>query len=205
MRPSAIAKLTLSVSLLCLAGCSEDPSEGVHDAGSEDAVDVPTVDGEKLALSAESTLGFTGSKVTGKHDGVFKEFTGSITLVEGDPTRSQIEVVIEMDSVETDSQKLDGHLKSDDFFGVETYPTAKFVSTAIEKKEDGYHVTGNLSLHGVTKSIQFPAAIEVTEKMVTARAEFKIDRKDFEIAYAGKPDDLIRDGVVIRFDVKAER
>ena len=68
---------------------------------------------------------------------------------------------------------------------------------------DGYEVTGNLELHGVTKSITFPATIVVEDGRITAEAEFFIRRTDFGILYPGKPDDLIRDEVVIRLDLIA--
>jgi polyisoprenoid-binding protein YceI len=64
-------------------------------------------------------------------------------------------------------------------------------------------VTGNLDLHGVTKSISFPADVEVSDEEVTLKAEFAINRRDFNINFAGMPNDLIRDNVVLRLDVKA--
>ena len=85
----------------------------------------------------------------------------------------------------------------------ETYPTAEFSSTAIVAADDGFMVTGNLNLHGVTRSITFPARIEVGADQVTATAEFSIMRFDFDIVYPGKPDDLIRDEVVVKLNVVA--
>ena len=66
-----------------------------------------------------------------------------------------------------------------------------------------FTVTGNLDLHGVTKSISFPASISVGEQEITATAEFSINRFDFGIVYPGMTDDLIREEVVISFDLKA--
>ena len=66
-------------------------------------------------------------------------------------------------------------------------------------------MTGVLDLHGVQKSITFPAKIDVSDSEVGVKAEFSINRKDFKIAYAGAPDDLIRDDVLIKLDVKAPR
>jgi polyisoprenoid-binding protein YceI len=92
---------------------------------------------------------------------------------------------------------------SPDFFDVETYPTTTFNSTSIESATEGFTITGNLELHGVTKSISFPASIGVGEGQVTAEAEFFIKRNDFGIVYPGKPDDLIRDEVVIKLSLVA--
>jgi polyisoprenoid-binding protein YceI len=90
---------------------------------------------------------------------------------------------------------------------VATYPTATFTSTAITaggEKGATHTVTGTLDLHGVKKSITFPATISVSPEAVTVKAEFALNRKDFNIVYPGKPDDLIRDEVVLKLDVTAK-
>jgi polyisoprenoid-binding protein YceI len=66
-------------------------------------------------------------------------------------------------------------------------------------------VTGNLELHGVTKSITFPATIKMSADAVDVDAEFAINRKDFGIVYAGKPDDLIKDDVLIKLEIRAKK
>ena len=166
--------------------------------------------GEALAINSEtSKVEFTGSKVTGKHDGGFKQFTGTIDLVNNKPADSGVNVEIDTASVFTDDEKLTGHLKSKDFFEVEAFPKASFRSTRIEpdtaKGADAYTVTGDFTLHGVTKSISFPATIKVSDASVDVDSEFSVNRKDFGIVYAGKADDLIRDDVVIRLDLKTAR
>jgi polyisoprenoid-binding protein YceI len=146
---------------------------------------------------------FTGSKVTGSHDGGFKEFSGELRLENGELADRGIQVEIITDSLWSDSDRLTGHLKNQDFFHVEKYPTATFVSTAIDPSDNGATITGDLTLHGVTKSISFPAQVEVAEGKVHLASEFSINRFDFDIKYAGKADDLIRQEVVIRLDVTA--
>jgi polyisoprenoid-binding protein YceI len=66
-------------------------------------------------------------------------------------------------------------------------------------------VVGDLELRGVRKSVTFPATIVVTPADVSVNSEFSINRKDFGIVYAGKADDLIRDDVVIKLDLKTPR
>ena len=66
-------------------------------------------------------------------------------------------------------------------------------------------VTGNLTLHGVTKSISFPAKVTVNESGLELTSEFALNRKDFGINYPGKANDLIRDEVVIKLAVKAPK
>lgn len=154
-----------------------------------------------------SKVEFTGSKVTGKHDGGFKTFTGTVDLVNKKPEESKVSVDIDASSIFTEDENLTGHLKSADFFDVEKFPKAGFVSTKIvpdvAKGAENYTVTGDFTLHGQTKSITFPAKITVGDVDVAVESEFSINRKDFGIVYAGKTDDLIRDDVVIRLNLKA--
>jgi polyisoprenoid-binding protein YceI len=192
---------------LCFAFACSNPADGKPEAQVGDPVPRSESSADAVVLAVDptrSSIEFTGSKVTGKHEGGFDDFAGSIELVDDDPTASRVWIEIDTTSLWADDDRLTKHLKSPDFFEVETYPQATFESTTIEQSEDGYVVTGNLDLHGVTKSISFPAAIEVgIDGTVSAQAEFFIQRFDFAIVYPGKPDDLIRDEVVIRFDLVA--
>lgn len=173
------------------------------------AANMPTT-GTALPITPEnSKIEFTGSKVTGKHDGGFKQFSGTIDLVNAKPEDSKVAVEIDMTSVFTDADGLTEHLKTPDFFDVAKYPKASFTSTKIvadeAKGENSYTVTGDFDLHGTKKSITFPATITVNDSEAAVKSEFAINRKDFGIVYAGKTDDLIRDDVVIRLDLKAPR
>ena len=168
-----------------------------------------TAKGEALQITpSNSTVTFIGSKVTGKHNGGFTAFTGMIDLVNAKPEESSVSVDIDANTLFADDPKLTEHLKSADFFDVAKFPKASFKSTKIEagaRPPDNYTVTGDLELHGVTKSVTFPAKIDVTDADVTVQAAFRINRKDFGIVYAGKADDLIRDDVSIGLDVKVPR
>ena len=177
---------------------------------SSQAVAPVAAKGESLAVTPEnSKVLFTGSKVTGKHDGGFNQFSGTIDLVNGKPEESSVKIDIEASSVFTDTDGLTKHLQTGDFFEVAKFPKASFASTKIvtdaAKGENNYTVTGDLELRGVTKSVTFPATISVTPADVSVNSEFSINRKDFGIVYAGKADDLIRDDVVIKLDLKAPR
>jgi polyisoprenoid-binding protein YceI len=158
------------------------------------------------ALTLENTtIMFVGSKVTGKHEGGFKKFSGTLDLEAAKLEASKISAEIDMNSIYTDNANLTNHLKSPEFFDVAKFPTSTFVSTGIEpgshdaKAKDATHtVTGNLTLHGVTKSISFPSKIALAGDKFNLDSEFFINRKDFGINYPGKADDLIRDEVVIK-------
>src|SRR5262245_22567911 len=115
----------------------------------------------EFKLNSENTkIKFVGSKSDGKHEGGFGKFSGSFK-VDGDITKAQLQVTIEIDSITTDTAKLTAHLKSPDFFDAKRFPEAKFVSTGIKSSPDGYTVTGNLTMHGKTHSLSFPAKISV--------------------------------------------
>jgi polyisoprenoid-binding protein YceI len=191
--------------LLLAAGCS-DPAESVHQSPAAPAQGTRAAAAPENAMEyvirAESTVGFVGSKVTGSHDGGFRNIAGRLHVAEGKVVGQPV-IKINMLSTWTDNERLTGHLKSADFFDVEKFPLATFTVTRIEPGGGRQHVTGNLELHGVTRSISFPADLEVTPQAVTLKAEFAINRKDFNINYPGKPDDLIRDNVVIKLDIKA--
>ena len=193
----------------------DNPADGKPKAKVEEAT--PKADAAKPAaakpaseagayvVNAEmSTLGFVGSKVTGSHPGGFKKFSATVEPKGGKVEGGSVSVEIDMDSTFSDSEKLTGHLKSPDFFDAAAHPKATFASSEIKAGgSEGYShtVVGNLGLHGVTKKITFPANIAMDGGKVTVKTEFSINRKDFEIVYAGKPDDLIRDEVVIKLDL----
>ncbi len=194
----------IAAAAACLiSGCS-DPSDKVHKTagGEPQKAAESSAAGKEFVIRAESTIGFTGSKVTGNHDGGFKKFAGKISVAGGKITGSP-EIKIDMNSTWSDNERLTGHLKSPDFFDTAKFPTATFTVTSIEPEGGKQKVIGNLDLHGVTKSISFPADIQVTDEAVTVKAEFAINRKDFNINYPGRPNDLIRDNVVLKLDLKA--
>jgi len=195
---------------LSLAACAADPAADAPAATVEEATDAapesPSTEvavADSYSFTDASTISFVGSKVTGSHDGGFRTFQASMELPGDDFTAAAVHVEIQTDSLWSDSERLTGHLKSPDFFDVESFPTATFHSTGITTNDDGtYTVTGNLDLHGVTKQISFPATIQKAEAGGYAvSAEFSIKRFDFGIAFAGAADDLIRDDVLIKLDL----
>jgi len=196
------AMVTLSAALV--TSC-ENPADKTANATIDGAQNELVGDGLKYVFTDSSKIEFTGSKVTGSHSGGFKSFEGHFFLNEGKETPNAGKFTIEMDSVWSDAEKLTGHLKSADFFDVEAHPTTTFTLTKVEKRSDhAYRLSGNFTLHGVTKNITFPAAAHKREGFARVQAEFDINRKDFGITYTGKADDLIRDEVVIRLDLVAK-
>jgi polyisoprenoid-binding protein YceI len=207
----------LAALAVCLfAGCS-DPADSVPKTSASDpakpattsggssdssAAATPAQAGKAYVIRSESNVGFTGSKVTGSHNGGFKNVAGSLN-VQGGKMIGSPEIKIGMKSIWADNDRLTGHLKSPDFFDVEKFPVTTFTVTGIEGAGPTNKVTGNLDLHGVSKSISFPAAVQIADDAVTVKAIFAINRRQWNINYSGKANDLIRDNVIIRLDLKA--
>lgn len=194
---------------LLLAGCSENPADKstaaqVSEPAKATSAAKPTAAAKQFVLNPDSTIGFVGSKVTGKHEGGFKKLTGGFALAGEALSGSGHKVVIDMASLWSDSDRLTGHLKNADFFDVEKFPESVFEAVSAVKTTEGKGtITGNLTLHGVTKQISFPAEFSIQGDQATLKAEFFIKRYDFGIVYKGRADDLIRDEVVIKLDLKA--
>lgn len=198
---------TLLLTYACSDPAANKPKATVGNAAPETGA--AKTGGETLVVSPDnSKVEFVAAKVTRSHSGSFKQFRGTIDLVSNSAEQSIVTIEIETGSVVTDDDSLTAHLKTADFFDVAKYPKATFVSTKIEPATAAgatHNVTGNLDLHGIKKAITFPANIQIASDSVSVNAEFSINRKDFNINYPGKVDDLIRDGVVIKLTIKAPR
>lgn len=211
MRTPTLLILACGLALAC-----DDPADEVASANVVDEAETPTeapppsnATREHLRIKNDiSTVAFTGSKVTGSHEGGFRDFAGTIEFDPATPTNSEVDVTIQTASVFTDTDDLTEHLKTDEFFNVAEIPTARFETTSIRAGGEGaatHTLTGRLTLHGQTQTIEVPATVTVTANEVRAASEFSIDRTDFGMVYPGRADDLIRDRVVIKFDLRAPR
>jgi polyisoprenoid-binding protein YceI len=212
-----VPQFALALALVGTAACKSEvdqkPAAKVEEAGKkaeEPAKDdkAPAPAAVDLTLDkASSKLGFIGAKVTADHPGSFGDFSGTAKVAEGKV--QSLEVVAEMKSLTADSPDLATHLQSADFFDVEKFPQAKFSALEITEKpgEGGatHEIAGNLEMHGQTKKITFPATITVNESEVHGKAEFKIDRNEWGISYAGMKDDLIKAEVALILDLHFKR
>ena len=107
--------------------------------------------------AVHSEVSFKIRHLLAKVSGRFTKFSGTIQVNPADMAKSSVEVTIEAASVATDNEARDKHLRSADFFEVEKYPTITFKSTAVREVAKGkLEVTGDFTLHGVTKRITFP-------------------------------------------------
>lgn len=203
--------VTILSGLIFLSACSDpaaDKSRAVTGEASQTASPAAAAQGTRyLITSQNSKIEFVGSKVTGSHNGSFQDFSGQIDYT-GNVETSRVNITMKTDSLTTDTADLTKHLKTADFFDVAKYPEATFVSTSIKaggEKGASHTVTGNLTLHGTTKSVSFPATIAVTPGVASVDANFSINRKDFGINYAGAANNLIRDDVVLTLTIRANK
>jgi polyisoprenoid-binding protein YceI len=163
----------------------------------------------------ESTIQWTGSKLIGKHTGKIALQKGSLTFQKGKLTGG--ELVVEMKSITDEDlsgelqEKLLTHLKSDDFFGVEKYPTSKFIITqAKEGKKGAWEITGNLTIKEKTVPISFSGRISKPAKALIADAPVEFDRTAFDVRYgSGKffqnlGDKVINDKVQLQVHLVAK-
>lgn len=203
---TAILLIAAALSFACAANPADDKTKATVGNAAQESSSPKSAATETLAITPEnSKVEFVASKVTRSHNGSFKQFNGKIELAADNIPNSRVSIDIDTASVVADDDALAAHLKTPDFFDVAKFPKATFVSTKIEGSGEAYTVTGNFDLHGVKKSITFPATIKVTPDSASVDAEFAINRKDFGIAFAGKADDLIRDEVVIKLNLRVPR
>ncbi len=156
-----------------------------------------------------SYITWNGYKVTGKHFGKVKIKDGDLKFEDGKLTSGSFE--IDMTSIKVEdlsgdgAKKLEGHLKSEDFFGVEKYPTAKFVITrAAEAKPGEYRIKGDLTIKSTTKPITFDAYISEKGGKQTATAKIKIDRSEYNVRYGSGSffDNLGNNTIYDEFDLE---
>jgi polyisoprenoid-binding protein YceI len=153
--------------------------------------------GSQNVDTAKSSVKWLAKKVTGQHNGTIGIKEGSLNVEKGKITGGK--VVIDMNSiVNTDltdpawNAKLVGHLKTDDFFGVATFPTAELTITKVENNGNSYTFSGNLTIKGITNPTSFTATSAKDGKNTVYSGTMTVDRSKFNIRYGSKSffDDL---------------
>ncbi len=162
---------------------------------------------------AHSNVGFSIRHLMSKVRGAFGQFEGTIQYDPANPSASSVSFTVQAASIDTQHEDRDKHLRSPDFFDVEKFPTLTFKSTSVKAAGDGQlEVTGDLTIHGVTKSVTVP--VEVLGmgphprggQVAGFESEFTVNRKDFGIVWnrildAGGA--LLGDEVTIELAVEA--
>ncbi len=157
-----------------------------------------------------STVGFgVEHMMVSTTKGWFDTYTGAIEVDDKDVTKSTVNVEIDTASINTKSKKRDEHLRSPDFFDAAKFPKITFKSTKVEKAKDGgLNVTGNLTMHGVTKAVTLavaPISAELKDPWgnihAGTTATAKINREDFGLKWNAA---LESGGVIVGKEVTIE-
>ena len=139
---------------------------------------------------AHSEAAFQVRHLVTRVRGRFTDFEGAITMAQDAPEQSSVDVVIRAASIDTSQPDRDAHLRSADFFDVEKFPTLTFESTSVTPAGgDHYRVTGDLTIHGVSKSVVLATTFFGLAKdpwgneRAGFEAELTINRKDFGLSW----------------------
>ena len=182
--------------------------------------DAPTtaiddITGDYTLDVSHSRLGFVArhAMVT-KVRGQFGAFTGTARIDEANPSASQVDLSIDVASIETGSADRDGHLKSGDFFDAETYPTITFTSTKVERDGDDWNITADQTIKYVTKpvTIEFEQTGSAVDPFGNTRVGFEgdvtVNRKDWGLTWNAALETggvLVSEKIKLEFDVSAIR
>lgn len=171
--------------------------------------------GEVTINNKISSVEWIGKKVTGQHTGTIMIKEGKLAMHDGQLSGGK--VTIDMTSILcTDlkgewADKLVGHLKSGDFFDVENHNTATLEIIKVTPGKDGnYSVSGNLTIKGISKPIEFTSTIDVKDGKLAAYAEVTVDRTLYDVKYGsgkffeGLGDKAINDEFTIKFKIAAQ-
>lgn len=177
---------------------------------------------EQYTVNPDSSkLEWEGRKVTGEHYGVIDLESGFLVFensrLKGGEFSIDMNSIVNIDlEDESWNKKLIDHLKSDDFFSVEKFPLAKFKITDVKNYRDSntdanYLIIGDLTIKGITHSIEFPAVVTVENGMIAAKAKMEVDRSKFDVRYGsgsffkGLGDKMIYDNFTMMVSLSASK
>lgn len=177
-----------------LASCKSDANKTTANSAAKPAANSSAAATYKIDPGAKMT--WTGSKLTGKHIGDISINNGAFKVVNNKLVGGIFSLdmaTINCTDLDASSgkEKLEGHLKSPDFFDVAKYPTAKFEITKVVEVKNNPKIThniyGNLTLKDVTKNINFNTKMAISDgKLIATVPNFKIDRTAFNVKYGSK-------------------
>lgn len=159
------------------------------------------------ADQVHSTIGFTVKHLmVSEVKGEFTDYQTLINFDSNDLKSSNVDVTIQVSSINTRNEKRDKHLKTSEFFDADNHPTITFKSTDITKTDNGYTISGDLTIRGVTKAISIPCAINGPvknpmgegEDVIGINGKATINRQDFGVSWNKEMD---QGGYVVGNDV----
>jgi polyisoprenoid-binding protein YceI len=161
-----------------------------------------------------SSVTFTIRHFVSEVDGRFKDFDGTIKYDAQHPADSSVQFTVQAASISTGNDDRDKHLKSPDFFDAAKFPALSFASTkVVAKGANAFDVTGNLTIHGVTKTVTVPASFLGTVKMQKGekagfQASFTLNRLDYGVSWNRAIEGggaMLGDEVTVNIDIEANR
>ncbi|MGQ8335722.1 YceI family protein [Sunxiuqinia sp. A32] len=161
--------------------------------------------------TAASTVKWNGKKVTGEHNGAIDLKEGTLEVQNGVIKGGTVAIDMQTISDDDSSEKLVGHLKSEDFFSVETYPTSKLVLTNVKKSGNEYTFTGDLTIKGKTNPVTFTAVSTEGDDEIKVAGDLTIDRSKYDVRYGSKSffenlgDKVIYDDFTLNFVLVAKK
>lgn len=154
-------------------------------------------------VDKDSKVEFTIKNFGINTKGSFTGLKGDIVFDEKNVAASSFNVSVDATTIDTDNNMRDGHLKKDDYFDVDKYPTLQFTSSSFKKTDDNsYSVTGNLTIKATTKPVTIPFSATLSNGKLELKGSVKIQRKDYKV---GGSSAVLSDDVTINLDVVAAK
>jgi polyisoprenoid-binding protein YceI len=164
---------------------------------------IATADPTRFRIQPEaSEVRFKATSRLMDAEGTFPRLAGEVTVDPKDPATARVIVTIEAASIDTGIGMRDKHLRSADFLDVARFPTIKFESQRVEVTGRKAMVTGQLTLHGVTREIVVPVEVQLSEVALVATGELVLKRRDYAVNYSSVLNP-IGDSVRITFTLRA--
>jgi polyisoprenoid-binding protein YceI len=211
MKKNIFNLLIIVATGITIVGC-KNKAEEVTTTNTETAMLAEYDDVTYTVNVDESTIEWQGFKPTGSHKGTINIESGTFTTNDGKIQSGSF--VIDMSSIKEseDNARLEGHLKSADFFDVENFPIAGFEITGLEVKADNIILSGNLTLKDTTNNVTFPVTVVLEDDTLTLSSEvFTIDRSKWNVRYGSKSffdnlkDKFINDDIELKIVIKAKK
>ena len=180
------------------------------------SISFQTVAGEKYKIKENTKVSWLGKKVTGEHYGDINLNSGTLMMdngqLKGGSFSMDMNSIVCTDMEGEYADKLVGHLKSDDFFGVAKYSTAQLKIIDVSQSSDGKTIVkADLTIKGITNTVEFPVKIATNNDVVGATGEITVDRTKYDIKYGSGSffddlgDKMIEDNFTLTFEFTASK
>jgi polyisoprenoid-binding protein YceI len=211
MNKPVLKIFTILMLTIAFVSCKDKADEAKTTEATE-ATEAQATSAKYMANPAESTIEWAGYKPTGQHNGTINLESGIFTVNNGKIESGTF--LIDMASLKDNdgSARLEGHLKSADFFDVEKYASAAFEVTGFEEVDGKMMLSGNLALKDKKNNVTFPVTVSEDGNNYTITSEmFTIDRSKWDVQYGSKSffdnlgDKFINDDIELKIVVKASK